>query len=164
MTFTAQTRLCRKRCKPFLVLPVIEKDFIQKPEEIFITMPEKTQGLNLFIKTWPPKIKKKISKAHEDNGRPLTATLEKPMILDVRLAKKIDMSKIKKEFLNISSLCRMPLILKSKKTYRPLSLPPPEKKCFKKKTVDADDSWEDEESVSVRIISRIRNNKSDGES
>lgn len=162
MTFTVQTHNRRKKCRPFLVLSVIEKDFTEKPQEILPKMPVKNPGLNLFIKTWPPKLKNKTTKEQEENKRPLTATLEKPLILDVRLAKKIDMSKIKKEFLNISAICRMPLILKSKKAFRPLSLPPPEKKkTKKKKTTDTEDNCEDEESISIRSTTRIRNNKSE---
>lgn len=165
MTFTTQTHVCRKTRKSFLILPVIATDFPEKSQEILLQMPVKNKGVNLFIKTWPQKLKKKNSKDLEENRRPLTATLEKPMILDVRLVKKIDMSKMKKEFLNISSLCRIPLLLKSKKSYRPLSLPPPDnKKSRNKKVSEPDDSWEDEESISIKSTSRIRNNKSEGES
>lgn len=163
MTFAATTQPHRRKCKPFLVLSVIEQDPPGKPGEILPKMPVKNPGLNLFIKTWPPK-RKSNSKDKEENRRPLTATLEKPLILDVRLAKKIDMSKIKKEFLNISSICRMPLMLKSKKALRPLSLPPPEKKRGRKnKMTDIEDNCEDDESISIKSTSRARNIKSEGE-
>ncbi|XP_074032606.1 uncharacterized protein isoform X2 [Leptinotarsa decemlineata] len=129
--------------KPFLILPLLDSDLVDRiPKE----MPTKNPGLNLFIKTWPPKSKHKDNDC-EENKRPLTATLEKPTILDIRLMGKIDMSKIRKEFLNISNLCRMPIILKGPKVtkpHRPLSLPPAKK--TKKKQSDPDDSWEDEES------------------
>lgn len=166
MTFTEQSQIHRKKGKPFLVLSVIQSDLPVKTDEILPKMPvknEKNPGLNLFIKTWPPKLKRKTNKEQEEKKRPLTATLEKPLILDVRLAKKIDMSKIRKEFLNISTICRMPIMLKSKKVLRPLSLPPPEKKTSrKKKMTDTEDNCEDDESVSIRSISRSRSIRSEG--
>ncbi|KAG5867483.1 hypothetical protein JTB14_037682 [Gonioctena quinquepunctata] len=112
-------------------------------------MPSKNPGLNLFIKTWPPKSKTKNNDS-EEIKRPLTATLEKPSILDIRLVGKLDMSKIRKEFLNMSNLCRMPMLLKSprsSKPQRPLSLPPTKRSKKKKGVSDPEDSWEDEEST-----------------
>lgn len=164
MTLTSRSRITQNKLKPFVVLPMIDNNIPDRSHEISTKMTTKNPGLNLFIKTWPPNRKNKKSK-DDENRRPLTATLEKPTVLDIRLVKKIDMSKIKKEFLNLSALCRIPLLLKPKKGYRPLSLPPPEKKkCKMKKKNDAEDSgWEDEESVSIRSTSRIRNYKSEGE-
>lgn len=95
----------------------------------------KNSGLKLFTKTWPLKRDKKTE--DEERKRPLTATLEKPTILDIRFMGmlrfffcryyilfflgKIDMSIIRKEFLNISNLCRLPLVIKKKgNTRRPL--------------------------------------------
>lgn len=100
-------------------------------------MPRKT-GLKLFLKTWP--LKKSSNgdeEKAEENRRPLTATLEKPTILDIRYVGKIDMSLIRKEFLSITNLCRIPLVIQTSKIdnslkesssiviKRPLSLPPP---------------------------------------
>lgn len=165
MTFTQQPQNHRKKHKPFLVLSVIETDLSEKSKEILPKMPVTNPGLNLFIKTWPPKLRGKTTKEQEEKKRPLTATLEKPLILDVRLAKTIDMSKIRKEFLNISTICRVPIMLKSKKALRPLSLPPPEKKKSKKKKMtDTEDNCEDDDSVSIRSTSRSRNIKSEGKS
>ncbi|XP_025831432.1 uncharacterized protein LOC108742023 [Agrilus planipennis] len=45
----------------------------------------------------------------QDQERPLTATLEKPQVLDIKYLGKIDMSLMRKEFLTISNLCRLPL-------------------------------------------------------
>lgn len=42
----------------------------------------KNSGLKLFTKTWPLKRDKKTE--DEERKRPLTATLEKPTILDIR--------------------------------------------------------------------------------
>ncbi|XP_030763978.1 uncharacterized protein LOC115888399 isoform X2 [Sitophilus oryzae] len=86
-------------------------------------MPNKT-GLKLFTKTWPLRRNKKVE--DEDRQRPLTATLDKPAILDIRFIDKIDMSTIRKEFLNITNLCRMPLVIRKKEIHRPLSLISPE--------------------------------------
>ncbi|XP_018573986.1 uncharacterized protein LOC108913016 isoform X2 [Anoplophora glabripennis] len=162
MKLKVDKKIFRRRCKPFLVLPTIEKDSIDKSQEDLFTMTNKNTGLKLFTKTWTPKREKKNKKT-EEQPRPLTATLEKPMILDISLVGKIDMSKIRKEFLNISNLCRVPLIIKNKnvlKVNRPLSLPPPEKhKNKKKKISDAEDSFEDEESTSVQSARKIKNDK-----
>jgi len=49
----------------------------------------KNPGLKLFTKTWPLKGNKKINK---DEERPLTATLEKPTILDIRYMSKFSIS------------------------------------------------------------------------
>lgn len=49
----------------------------------------KNPGLKLFTKTWPLKGNKKINK---DEERPLTATLEKPTILDIRYMSKFSFS------------------------------------------------------------------------
>ncbi|KYB26354.1 hypothetical protein TcasGA2_TC033817 [Tribolium castaneum] len=113
-------------------------------------MPKKT-NLKLFTKTWP---QKKDGKKEE---RPLTATLDKPTVLNISLIGIIDMSTVRKEFLNISNLCRFPIALtitKRKKTpviNRPLSLPSPEKhKGCKKRPETSEDSYEEEESMSIQ--------------
>lgn len=86
----------------------------------------KNLSLKLFTKTWPPKV-------NVDENRPLTATLDKPTILNINLIKVIDMSTVRKEFLQISNLCRLPIKLtmnNRKKTAvinRPLSLSSTEK-------------------------------------
>ncbi|XP_017776309.1 PREDICTED: zinc finger protein 474-like isoform X2 [Nicrophorus vespilloides] len=79
--------------KTFLVLPLVASN-----EEM-----TRNPGLRLFTKTWPSKDK------DVENKRPQTATLERPQILDIRLATKIDMSLLRKEFLTITNLCRIPL-------------------------------------------------------
>lgn len=113
----------------------------------------KNPGLKLFTKTWPLKGNKKINK---DEERPLTATLEKPTILDIRYMTIIDMSLIRKEFLNITNLCRMPLILKPSKGNfkKPLSIlsadPVKKSKKKRKKPEPNDDSHEDEESSIIQ--------------
>nr|CAI5843148.1 unnamed protein product [Callosobruchus analis] len=121
----------RKRCKPFLVLPWIVNEYFTDNREEEVKMPVKNPtGLKLFTKR--TNIKKR-----ED--RPLTATLEKPMILDIKFIGLIDMSKVRKEFLNISNLCKMPLLVNKKpvKIVRPLSLPPAQKYKTKRK-IDCD--------------------------
>lgn len=54
-----------------------------------VKMP-KNPGLKLFTKTWPLKGNKKINK---DEERPLTATLEKPTILDIRYMSKFSVNR-----------------------------------------------------------------------
>ncbi|KAJ8932560.1 hypothetical protein NQ318_011202 [Aromia moschata] len=140
MKLKSERKSSRKRCKPFLILPSITNDSFEKQPD---DMTNKNTGLKLFTKTWLPKRDAKVKKPAEYPPRPLTATLEAPTILDISLMGKIDMSKIRKEFLNISNLCRVPLVLKNRKAAkvtRPLSLPPAQKK--KKKTSDAEDNWE----------------------
>ncbi|KRT84970.1 hypothetical protein AMK59_1578, partial [Oryctes borbonicus] len=92
----------KSRKSPFLVLPKIE-----------VEMPAKNPGLRLFTKTWKPHHHPQHRNHHNQNeldtARPLTATLEKPQILDIDLVTKIDMSLIRKEFLCIANLCRVPL-------------------------------------------------------
>ncbi|XP_050305951.1 uncharacterized protein LOC126743062 isoform X2 [Anthonomus grandis grandis] len=120
----------------------------------------KNCGLKLFTKTWPLKRGKNANKTeHEErkHQRPLTATLDKPTILDIRFMGKIDMSTVRKEFLNISNLCRLPLVLKPKEKNngRPLSLLGTEtrNKTTKKKRKKLDpneDSHEDEESSVIQ--------------
>lgn len=115
-------------------------------------MPTKNPGLHLFTKTWHAN--KKI-KDPEENKRPLTATLEKPTVLNIRLIRKIDMSKIRKEFLNISNLCRLPMLLQHCKPHRPPSLPPPVINKKKNNKSDIDDVSVEEESIkSDRIDGR----------
>ncbi|XP_050513946.1 zinc finger protein 474-like isoform X3 [Diabrotica virgifera virgifera] len=149
----------KPKSRPFLVLPLLESDLLERASPNLLDMPTKNPGLHLFTKTFPSHKKRKDS---DENKRPLTATLEKPTILDIRLIGKIDMSKIRKEFLNISNLCRLPILLKKSKNskpHRPLSLPPPaiEKK---KKAKDADDlsilsmGEEEESTQSVRVTGR----------
>ncbi|CAH1954729.1 unnamed protein product [Acanthoscelides obtectus] len=124
----------RKHCKPFLVLPSIADRYSADKIEEPVKMPLKNPaGLKLFTKR--TNIKKR-----ED--RPLTATLEKPMILDIRFIGLIDMSKVTKEFLNIPNLCKMPLLINKKpvKVARPLSLPPAQR--FKTKRKADSDSTE----------------------
>lgn len=154
-----KVRETEKTPKPFVVLPLIEITNSDK-------MTKKKPNLKLFTKTWPPR--KNENKAKTED-RPLTATLEKPQILDIRFIGKIDMSLIRKEFLSIANLCRNPLTITkvSKKAAvnnrrrnvinRPLSLP----SCDGKLTVTrrvkrpetSEDSWEDEESSSSQAQS-----------
>ncbi|XP_048523357.1 zinc finger protein 474 isoform X2 [Dendroctonus ponderosae] len=113
----------------------------------------KNSGLKLFTKTWPLKREKKHR--DEERKRPLTATLEKPTILDIRYISKIDMSIVRKEFLNITNLCRLPLAMKQKiNAGRPLSLLSAgtckKFKKEKKKADPSDDSYEDDESSVIQ--------------
>ncbi|KAK5648549.1 hypothetical protein RI129_003441 [Pyrocoelia pectoralis] len=90
-------------------------------------MAKKNSNLKLQLKTKPPKNKENKS-ARDEDDRPLTATLEKPQILDIKFINKIDMSVIRKEFLCITNLCRAPLTVikfsnKGLISDRPLSLP-----------------------------------------
>lgn len=162
MKLGTERKIYTRRCRPFFILPSIGKESLDKSQEDIFTMTNRNTGLKLFTKTWTPKRDKKNKKT-EEQPRPLTATLEKPMILDISLVSVIDMSKIKKEFLNISNLCKVPLIIKNKtaiKANRPLSLPPPEKhKNKKKKISDTEDSWEDDESTSVQSARKLKNDK-----
>lgn len=129
--------------RPFLVLPLLESPK-SEPE-----MPPKT-NLKLFTKT------KKTNDKNNENERPLTATLEKPTILDIRFITKIDMSLMRKEFLSITNLCRIPLKARKKNfdrkliQPRPLSLPSTQKRKRSKKAETSDDSWEDDSVASAR--------------
>ncbi|KAI4466974.1 zinc-finger of a c2hc-type [Holotrichia oblita] len=108
----------KSRKSPFLVLPKIEVLCKDKPPSIS-EMPSKNPNLRLFTKTWPIHQNPHHHHHHQqhlnhnqkeiESARPLTATLEKPQILDINLVTKIDMSLIRKEFLCIANLCRVPL-------------------------------------------------------
>lgn len=144
------------KSKPFLVLPLLETEILERTSPNIFDMPMKNPGLHLFTKTWPAS---KKSKEIDENKRPLTATLDKPTILDIRLIGKIDMSKIRKEFLNISNLCRMPLLIKkakNSKLRRPLSLPPTDIVKKKKITSYGDDvsAGEEESTRSVKVTGK----------
>ncbi|KAF5269813.1 hypothetical protein FQR65_LT05859 [Abscondita terminalis] len=83
---------------------------------------------NLKLNTTIDASVNKENKDESDSERPSTATLEKPQILDIKFIRKIDMSLIKKEFLSITNLCRVPLTVikvfdKTGTCERPLSLP-----------------------------------------
>lgn len=145
MTLQTESKKTKRKSRPFLVLPLLENLSLKK-----LNMPKKT-NLKLFTKAWPPK------KDGKKEDRPLTATLDKPTVLNISLIGIIDMSTVRKEFLNISNLCRFPIALtitKRKKTAvinRPLSLPSPEKlKGGKKRPETSEDSYEEEESISIQ--------------
>lgn len=67
--------------------------------------------------TWPPKRSRAPPPllhlppppATQTVERPSTATLERPHLLDIDLLHRLDMSLVRKEFLCITNLCRMPL-------------------------------------------------------
>lgn len=87
---------------------------------------------------WVPQLKVKIKRQSKsfDDARPLTATLERPLILDIALLKKLDMTTFtKKGLVTISKLCGVSLIKKDpKRTNKPFK----SKKHLKKQTsVDA---------------------------
>lgn len=155
---------------PFLVLPKIETLYAEKTP-LKSDMPvSKNPGLRLFTKTWRPQ--KEIEEEHE---RPLTATLERPQILDVELATKIDMSLIRKEFLCIANLCRVPLntltVTRAKRKTcsnptpnrqyrapnRPLSLPGGKVQLKKssRRPCTSEDSWEEDRSSSSHTCSKL---------
>lgn len=107
---------------------------------------KKRKPLKLFTKTWQPK-----DKQEEEPQRPLTATLEKPTILNISFIDKIDMTLMRKEFFALSNLCRLPLTINLKKTQkqhqeicrkptRPLSLPASEIKRNCKKSNSEDET------------------------
>lgn len=83
--------------------------FKTRCNEIFAKMQPKNKKLKLFTKSWPPKSKSQKNKNAEEHERPLTATLDKPQILDIRLIGKIDMSLITKEFFTLTNIVRVPL-------------------------------------------------------
>lgn len=122
-------------------------------------MKKKKPNLTLFIKTWPPH--QKENKAIKDE-RPLTATLEKPQILDIRFIEKIDMSLVRKEFLCLTNLCRMPpaipvLSLKLKaKDQRPLSLPSSQRSISSKlcKSSEKEEETKDKNSTPSKVNSK----------
>lgn len=138
-------------------------------------------GLRLFTKTWPKKtsdinINNELNSEHDDNDdeynreRPLTATLERPQVLDAKYMDQIDMSLIRKEFLAVATICRVPLsnINRAATTVRksrhrtaiierrrplPVTKSPGEKskKQRKHETLsEAEASWEDESLSSGR--------------
>ncbi|KAL1513549.1 hypothetical protein ABEB36_002949 [Hypothenemus hampei] len=117
-------------------------------------MMPKNPGLKLFTKTWP--LKRGKAEKDEEHKRPLTATLEKPAILDIRYMTQIDMSLIRKEFLNITNLCKMPLVIKKNgASSKFLSLPSADRigrksKKKRKKLELGDESHEDEESSVIQ--------------
>ncbi|KAK9875516.1 hypothetical protein WA026_007907 [Henosepilachna vigintioctopunctata] len=144
----------RRKLKPFLIFPLIDNK-----ENLDSAMP-KNPGLKLFTKIRPPK----IESAKEKEQRPLTATLEKPKILNVKLITKIDMSKIRKEFLNITNLCRIPLAVKVRKkkqiVHRPLSICAVDVSSLRvRKMESSDESWEDEESSRNSRLEKIPKTK-----
>lgn len=61
------------------------------------------------VGTWPLKNEKR---RRPRRPRPLTATLERPRLLDIALQGKIDMSLMRKELLSIYTLMRVPLVVK----------------------------------------------------
>lgn len=152
MKLKTEIKAKRKKSRPFLVLPFIEHFTFKSRDSDCEKMPKNT-GLKLFTKTWPPK-RENNEENDDEKDRPLTATLDKPTILNISLMGIIDMTTVRKEFLNISNLCKFPLSLpKRRKTAlvpRPLSLPSPQKKKNRKKRPEtSEDSWEEEESSSV---------------
>lgn len=118
----------------------------------------KRRTLRLFTKVTPPKDKENDT---EDERRPLTATLEKPTILDISFIDKIDMTLMRKEFF---SLCRLPLTISLKKIkanpkeliikrpVRPLSLPASNKPWVAKRTKNYDTSEDSVEEESTRSV------------
>lgn len=147
---------------PFLVLPKIEVFGEVKSSE----MP-KNPGLRLLTKAWQPQKEPEIE-------RPLTATLEKPQILDINFITKIDMSLMRKEFLCITNLCRMPinaLSVSNNKVRRkppafnqnrrcppsrPLSLPNKVQLQKSSRPCTSEDSWEDDRSSSSQTYSMYK--------
>lgn len=151
-----------KKIQPetFLVLPLLDNN-----ASLTSAMPT---GLRLFTKklavgTWPPKNQeKKKRKKGDELQRPLTATLERPQLLNIKLITTLDMSKVRKEFLCISNLCSIPITnIKSRRKScasdrrrstpgRPLSLPSSQPKLGvkspKRPDPGGDESWEDDES------------------
>lgn len=101
------------------------------------TMRKKKPNLKLITNTNPSVNKE--NKDVCDSDRPLTATLEKPQILDIKFIRKIDMSLIRKELLSITNFCRVPLTVikvfdKTGICERPLSLPSTSDKLSTSKT------------------------------
>lgn len=98
---------------------------------------KKRKPLKLFTKTWQPK-----EQPEDDPQRPLTATLEKPTILNISFIDKIDMTLMRKEFFALSNLCKLPLTINLKKQpqRRPLSLPPSEINRNRKQTSSEDEA------------------------
>ncbi|XP_071053485.1 uncharacterized protein [Onthophagus taurus] len=151
----------KSKTRPFLVLPLIEVDNSSTQDQ---TMRKKPDHLRLFTRTFTPKEKT----INDENARPLTATLEKPQVLDIRYIDKIDMSLVRKEFLCITNLCRALPVAVSKArrkpppnsqrrhgVTRPLILP---SKGIQKisRPGTSDDSWEDESSCSQTPTARAK--------
>ncbi|KAF5291303.1 hypothetical protein FQA39_LY03454 [Lamprigera yunnana] len=112
-----------KECSPeALTLPSLSVNNYN----IKVIMRKKKHNLRLITDGSSSVNKENNRDANKD--RPLTATLEKPQILDIKFISKIDMSLVKKEFLSITNLCRTPLTIikvleKTGHCERPLSLP-----------------------------------------
>lgn len=79
----------------------------------------KNPGLRLFTKTWETKnknfpkddivVKNREADDDSENNRPLTATLEKPTVIDIRFVGKLDMTIITQEVLALYNICKLPL-------------------------------------------------------
>lgn len=120
-------------------------------------MPKKSAGLKLFTKAWPLR---RDSKEKQTNDRPLTATLEKPTILDISLIDTLDMSLVRKEFLNIA-ICRVPLIIKSHKSLMKTVQNSKVKKTKKGSSKNSAEAEEEtgrssEEGHSVRSLKKVK--------
>lgn len=81
--------------------------------------------------TWPPKLKRGVS-VYCDLDRPKTANLEKPSVLDPKLADKLDMSLLSKELLSDS----MTLFRHSKTISGGTSVFPSSSRCRQDVTAD----------------------------
>ncbi|GLV43427.1 hypothetical protein CBL_03969 [Carabus blaptoides fortunei] len=109
--------------------------------------------------TWPPK--HSIGKSKKRSGisvieieRPLTATLERPVLLNISLLDKLDMSRVRKEFLCITNLCRKPAV-------HNLFNNASDRKCIKTRsrrpeTTSEDSVVDSDENTSVRSRARAR--------
>lgn len=113
--------------RPFLVLPLLEAERSASadssmPTETIVTQSQIPCLATMSTSrtgTWPPKLKLKFKKRDATNNkkstgsdnsvqleRPLTATLERPELLNINLLDKLDMSLVRKEFLCITNLCK----------------------------------------------------------
>lgn len=114
--------------------------------------------------TWPPKHHhgRSIGKSKKRTGvsvieieRPLTATLERPVLLNIGLLDKLDMSRVRKEFLCITNLCRLPV------KHNLYNNKASERKCIKTRarkpeTTSEDSVVDSDENTSVRSRARAR--------
>lgn len=73
---------------------------------------QKLEGRNDVIDVYKTKKHRRGKRSKDlEFNRPLTATLERPLILNIRLLGKVDMSLIRKELLTLTNLCRFPLTM-----------------------------------------------------
>ncbi|XP_026464247.1 uncharacterized protein LOC113366807 [Ctenocephalides felis] len=124
------------------------------------TMRNGNNGLGMT--TWPLKVEKR-KKSGARPPRPRTATLERPLLLDIAFLEKVDMSLVRKELLNISNLCRPSARKRLSETTNHNVRPNPQRKRASVsmqhlKVPSSDESWRSETIVRNKNRKNLRLN------